>query len=60
MRVQCQLDIGNDAEFPQTKIVLKGHPLSANAWIRICIDGKEYEVCPKELVAAIDRVRSHK
>lgn len=58
MRVICELDIGNDEDYPNTKIELQGDPFQSSGFIHLTVGGHTYEVRPQELIEAVDRVRS--
>jgi len=58
MKVICEIDIGNNQEYPDTKVLIIGDPTKKSGFVNICIDGKSYEVRPTDVYAALDRVRS--
>ncbi len=58
MKVTCEIDIGNNQEYPDIKIVFIGDPTKSSGFVNICIDGKSYEVRPSDILLAINRVRS--
>ena len=58
MKVICELEIGNNQDHPDTKIILSGNPLQRSGFIDIMIGHEVYEVDPDELLEAIKRVKS--
>ena len=58
MKVTCELGIGNDQDYPTTKIVFEGNPLGDSGFINLRIGDDVYEVRPQEIHEAVDRVRS--
>jgi len=59
MKVTCELGIGNDQDYPNTKIVFEGDPFSESGFIHLRIGDDVYEVRPQEIHEAVDRVRSN-
>ena len=58
MKVTCELAIGNDADYPNTKIYIIGEPDVKSGFIQLEVEGKVFEVRPAELIAAVERTRS--
>jgi len=58
MKVTCELSIGNDVDYPSTKIYVIGEPTSKSGFIHLKVEGKVFEVRPFELIEAVNRTRS--
>jgi hypothetical protein len=58
MKVICELEIGNNEDFPNTKIQIEGNPFQSSGFVHLVVDGKSYEVRPTEVMEAIKRTRS--
>lgn len=58
MKVVCEVDIGNDAEHPDTKIIVEGDPFYKSGFVTLSIGSYSYEVRPHELIRAIELTRS--
>lgn len=58
MKVTCELSIGNDAEYPSTKIYIIGEPDIKSGFINLEIEGSVFEVRPQDLIEAVNRTRS--
>lgn len=59
MQVSCELSIGNNQDYPNTKILIEGDPFEKSGFIQMRINNTIYELKPHELIAAVERVRCY-
>lgn len=58
MKVTCELDVGNNQEHPNTKVIFEGDPMQESGFVHIRIGDSTYDVRPSDVAAALQRVRS--